>query len=62
MPKKYTFTGDICHPGKVTVIAEDIEEAEMKLGTGEFTVFDEQNDCLAFTPCGDDPEVEDADA
>lgn len=57
---KFYFTGDIRHPGKVVVEAGTLLQAEEKIESGEFTIFDEQDSCLAFDHDGNEPEVEDA--
>jgi hypothetical protein len=56
--KRYFLMGDIAHPGKVSVIADSLDEALKKADAGEFTVFDEQGDCLAFDWNGDADSVE----
>jgi hypothetical protein len=54
--KTYTFTGDIRHPGSVTVRAANKEEAIALMEAGEFSVFNEQNNCLGFDWNGDNIE------
>ena len=49
----FTLVGDILHPGRVTVEAESLEEALDKATDGDFVVFDEQSDALAFEWNGD---------
>jgi hypothetical protein len=58
MEKRYILMGDIAHPGKISVIASSLDEALEKADAGEFVVFDEQNDCLAFDWNGDEDSVE----
>jgi len=55
--KRYYLTGDIAHPGRICVVARSLDEALEKANAGEFTVFDEQNDCLAFDWNGDEDSV-----
>lgn len=46
--KTFTLTGDVRHPGRVRVRAASLAEAVEKAQQGDFTVYDEQNTCLAF--------------
>jgi hypothetical protein len=56
--KTFILTGDVCHPGKVQIRAKTLNEALAKAEKGEFTVYDEQNECLAFDWNGDESSVE----
>ena len=56
--KRFIFTGDIQHPGRVSVKAKTLEEALKKAEDGDFDVYDESNDCLAFEWNGDKATVE----
>ena len=47
--KTYILVGDICHPGRITVQAETLEEAVEKADEGDFVVYDEDGKNLAFT-------------
>lgn len=58
MEKRYILMGDIAHPGRISVIASSLDEALEKADAGEFVVFDEQDDCLAFKWNGDEDYVE----
>ena len=44
----FRITGDIAHPGVIEVEAETVDEALAKADAGEFVVYDELDDCLAF--------------
>lgn len=59
--KKFFFTGDVRHPGRVFVLANTEDEALKKLEDYEFEVYDEEDKNLAFDSNGEDPEVEDVD-
>ena len=53
---KFWLSGDICHPGMVTVEVENMEALERLLSKEELTegfqVDDEQSDCSMFIPDG----------
>lgn len=51
--RAWVLTGDIIHPGRACVEAGSLEEAIAQAEDGDFEVFSEQEDCLAFTFCGD---------
>lgn len=51
---KFILTGDIRHPGRVAVEADNLTDALEKADNGEFIIEDEQSDCLAFDWCGED--------
>jgi hypothetical protein len=56
--RRWFLVGDIAHPGRICVVAYNLDEALDKANQGEFVVFDEQNDCLAFDWNGDEDSIE----
>ncbi len=50
---QYILTGDVQHPGRISVEADTLLEALAKAEEGQFIVYDEQDDCLAFIWNGD---------
>lgn len=53
MSKRFILVGDIRHPGKVVVEANDLDEAIKKADDGDFEVYDEHSKPLAFDWNGD---------
>jgi hypothetical protein len=56
--KRYILMGDIIYSGRISVLARSLDEALERADAGEFTVFDEQSNNLAFDWNGDDDSVE----
>ena len=44
----YILVGEIRHPGRIEVEADTLDQALEKADNGEFVIYDEQNNCLAF--------------
>lgn len=55
---RFIIVGDICHPGRIDVEADTLDEALDKAEAGQFVVHDKQDDCLAFTWNGDVDTIE----
>ena len=56
--KRFILMGDIAHPSRISVIAKSLEDALVNVAKGDFSVYDEQNDCLSFDWNGDEDSVE----
>ena len=56
--RSYLLVGDILHPGRILVKATSLGHALTLADNGEFGVYEEQNDCLAFHWNGDEESVE----
>jgi hypothetical protein len=56
--KRFILMGDIIHPGKISVVAENLEDALTKAANGDFSIYDEQSKCLAFDWNGDKDSIE----
>ncbi len=55
---KFYLTGDILHPGIIEVEADTLDDAINKAECGEFAIWEEQDNYLAFDWAG---QAEDAD-